>query len=134
MRKPFEIYFMLSMMMITCSCGEHDNHESATASGKNNSSKADTFIAKYLNVIRELHEFECDYMTRAGNQKKYSTTYEFRSDVFQEILRDVNRGNLAKYESINYRLADIEHRMSDEEKKIASEKMEIVYQKGCDEK
>lgn len=121
-------------MFIMFACSERSNSKSDTSSAKTNSTVDELSAIEYLNVITELHDFECDYMTRAGNQKKYSTSYEFRSDVFQEILKDMNRANLSKYEAINYKLADIEHGMSDEQKINASAEMEKIYQKGCNEK
>lgn len=130
----FKKYLIVSLMLMTLSCGKQGKSESAISGSKINSSRDVDPMKEYMAVINELHEFECSYMTKAGNQKKYTSSYDFRSDAFQEILRDINRANLTEYESINYLLADIGHRLSDKQKNIASEEMEKVYKKGCNEK
>lgn len=129
----FEKYLIVSMLLITLSCGKQGSSESAISGSKINSSNVDP-MKEYLAVINDLHEFECAYMIKAGNQKKYASSYEFRSDAFQEILRDINRANLTEYESINYRLADIEHSLNDTQKNIASKEIEKVYSNGCTSK
>jgi hypothetical protein len=113
------------------SCGNADNKSSGNYAEKSDFGDNDRYLREYLEVIKELHEFECGYVKKGINSNNYASSYDFRSDVFQEILKDLNRSKLSDYEDINYHMAEIEQHLSEEQKILASEEQERIYKNGC---
>jgi hypothetical protein len=87
---------------------------------------------EYLAVMKQLHELECTYMMKSKTPpRNYNSSYEFRSDAFQEILKDLNRKNLVAYEDVCFHLAELQHELSREELILFNEDMEKEYQQSC---
>lgn len=114
---------VFSILLIAFSCNDAERTDSFQTDDK--------LVEQCLSTISQLYEFECSYLIKTGIKREYNSSYDLRSDAFQEILRDLNRSKLAEYESINYRLADLEHQLTDEQMKIVQAEREKIYQSNC---
>ena len=79
---------VFSILLIAFSCNDAERTDSFQTDDK--------LVEQCLSTISQLYEFECSYLIKTGIKREYNSSYDLRSDAFQEILRDLNRSKLAE--------------------------------------
>lgn len=90
--------------------------------------------ADYMPLIKELHQIECEQLSKAGINYEVQDTavYSFRSRAFDKIMTDKPDPKLiAHWEELNQKLAAMEYYMDEFEKNIYHRDFNNIYLKQC---
>lgn len=114
-------FVFIVLALVAC-----NQNKSGIITAENNSWKT-----KYLPLIAEVHDIECEHLKKARVDLQPGSTYDIQATAFQEIMKDPDRKMLARYEWLSQQLADIHHQMNDEEKQEYQKEVDLIYSKGC---
>ena len=85
----------------------------------------------YVSLIEEIHKIECEHLNKAGINITDTTVYAFRSEAFQQILKNTDRKVLARYEDLCARVATIVDNMNETQKSVYEKDVQVEYSKKC---
>lgn len=110
-------------IILFCHCGR--SPEGATPASQASDQKA------VIALVKEVFQIECDHMKSSGKNISGLSTYDFRAEAFQQILKNPDRKLLQHYEIIYQQIADAEFHMSDAEKYHYRKEVNAIYAAGC---
>lgn len=117
MKIRFEHYFFipaLLILVIIISCEKNTSLQS-----------------EYFSLIEEIHNIECEHLNKAAVNISDTTVYAFRSEAFQQILKNTDRKVLAHYEDLCARVATVVDNMNEEQKLAYEKDIQLEYSKKC---
>jgi hypothetical protein len=112
---------LLLMFLCACKGGDHNTGAPAAVSDYN----------ACISLVREVFQIECDHMRHSGKMITGRSTYDFRAEAFQEILKNPDRKLLQHYETLYQQIADAEYHMTDAEKASYQKEVDALYAGGC---
>ena len=86
----------------------------------------------YLSLLKEIHKIECEHLNKAGVIVADTSSYNFRSEAFQHIMKNPDRRVLANYEELCSKLAAILYTLDTNQKMEYETNLKIEYSKKCD--
>ncbi len=85
----------------------------------------------YYSLLKEIHKIECDHVNQAGIVITETSSYKFRSEAFQYIMKNPDRRVLAKYEDFCSKLASLIYTMDEKQKLQYESDLEAEYSNSC---
>jgi uncharacterized protein YktB (UPF0637 family) len=116
-----QISILILILFFACNSSEPKT-ETANSLGNQDAS---------ISLVKEVFQIECDHMKNSGKNISGLTTYEFRAEAFQQILKNPDRKLLQHYEVLYQQIADAEYHMTGAEKASYQKEVDAIYAAGC---
>lgn len=125
---PKKIYSALITAALLAGCSDTSQN---VAQKKPAAEVVLTSEQEYLPLLEELHALECEELIKGGKHVSDTAVYSFRAAAFHEVIRDLDRRILARYENLCQELANIEYLMPENEKAAYAAAQEKIYKRQC---